>query len=83
MEKTKKKNNTLIKRKNLILRIKKAGIKRVSPDAVCLLEKDLEKNLSSIIEKIKEEMIIQGRKTLKKHDVKKVFSKTKDEYWEI
>lgn len=83
MEKSKKKNNTLIKRRNLILQIKKAGIKRISPDAVYLLERELEKNLSNIIEKIKEEIIIQGRKTVKEQDVKNVFSKTKEEFWEI
>ncbi len=83
MEKSKKKNNTLIKRRNLILQIKKAGIKRISPDAVYLLERELEKNLRNIIEKIKEEIIIQGRKTVKEQDVKNVFSKTKEEFWEI
>ena len=87
MEKSKKKSNTLIKRKNLILKIKQVGIKRISPDAVCLLEKSLENNLSIIIERLKEEITIKGRKTVKKQDIKKVFSennqKDNQEFWEI
>ena len=77
MEKNRKKSNKLIKRKNLILELRRQGIKRANSDALYLLEKYLEKNLSKLINEIKEERDIQGRKTIKKQDVKKVLSKDK------
>ena len=77
MEKNRKKSNKLIKRKNLILELRRRGIKRANSDALYLLEKYLEKNLSKLINEIKEERDIQGRKTIKKQDVKKVLSKDK------
>ena len=77
MEKNRKKSNKLIKRKNLILELRRQGVKRANSDALYLLEKYLEKNLSKLINEIKEERDIQGRKTIKKQDVKKVLSKDK------
>jgi len=77
MEKNRKKSNKLIKRKNLILELRRQGIKRANSDALYLLEKYLEKNLSKLINEIKEERDIQGRKTIKKQDVKKVLSEDK------
>jgi histone H3/H4 len=84
MEENNIKANTLIKRRNLILELKKAGIKRANKEAVLLLEKYLEKNLFGIIEALNEEMTPKGRKTLKKEDVEKIFTKNKEiETWEI
>jgi len=83
MEKKNVKDNTLIKRKNLILRMKERGIKRISPDAIYLLEEYLEGNLDNIIGRLKEKLTIKGSKTLKKEDIKQVLSKTKESYWEI
>ena len=77
MEKNRKKSNKLIKRKNLILELRRQGVKRANSDALYLLEKYLEKNLSKLINEIKEERDIQGRKTIKKQDVKKVLSEDK------
>lgn len=85
MKKNNKKINTLIKRKNLILKLKKRGIKRANPKAILLLEKWLEQSLNSIIGVLREEMVVQGRKTLKKIDVQEVLKKFRDkeEFWEI
>ncbi len=85
MVKNKKKDNALIKRKNLILRLKNAGIGRVSVEGVLALERVLEKKLEGITEILKEEMIVQGRKTLKKEDVENVVKKIEDrgDDWEI
>ena len=83
MEKIGKRDNALIKRKNLILKIRGAGIKRISPGAVLLIEKGLEKNLNNIIGMLKEKIIIKGRKTVKKQDVKECLSESKEEFLEI
>ena len=85
MEKNSKKNNTLIKRKNLVLEIKKQGIRRMSKDSLALIERNFKKNLDNLIKVFKENMIIAGRKTLKKSDVQKAFEKIKKEesFWEI
>jgi len=78
-----KKDNTLLKRNNLLFALKKRGIKRVSPTSLFILEDILEKNLLKAINLLKEEMIINGRKTLKKEDIKSVFEKKKPNFWEI
>ena len=85
MEKSNNKDNSLIKRKRLVIELKKLGINRASPQAISFLEHTLKKNLIKIIEILKEEMTIQGRKTLKKEDVKNVLNKLKkqEDYWEI
>lgn len=72
MVKNIKKDNTLIKKKNLILELKKLGIKRVSPEAIIFLEKYLEKNLLNLSVNLKEELIVNGRKTLFKQDIENV-----------
>lgn len=85
MKKNNKKNNTLIKRKNLILRLKKAGLERLNPDSVLFLEEYFDENLDKMINSLKEEVIIQGRKTLRKKDVQNVLKKIKKEdiFWEV
>lgn len=79
MEKNNKKDNALIKRKNLILELKKEGIKRVNLKAAIFLEQYLKKYLSDMAKLLKEETLIQGRKTLKKEDVEKILEKMKGE----
>ena len=85
MKKNIKKDNTLIKRVNLINQIKKIGIKRVNAKSIKLLENYLEENVEKISLMLKEEMIINGRNTLLEQDVKKVFDKLKKEErgWEV
>jgi len=77
--------NTLIKRKNLVLKLKTLGVKRVSPESVLFLEKFLEDNLEKIIEVAKEKMIVNGRKTLVEEDVKKALENLnkKEEGFEV
>jgi len=85
MGKNNKKDNTLIKRKNLILELKKEGIKRVNLKAAIFLEQYFKKSLGVMAKLLKEEMLIQGRKTLKKEDIEKILEKmkTNEEDFEI
>jgi len=85
MEKNSKKVNTLIKRNNLILELKERGISRASPDSLLLLEKYFRETLRKMAEILKEEITTQGRKTLKKEDVKVAIERIKreEELWEI
>ena len=79
MVKKQKKVNTLIKRKVLDLKIREGGITRVSPGAFLVLEKYFSDELEKIINSLAEQVVVQGRKTLKGEDVKKVLSKMKEE----
>ena len=81
MKKNINKTNTLIKRKNLILMLKEQKI-RSNKEAINLLEQKFEGLINIIIKNLKEEITIQGRKTLKKEDIEKIFTK-KEEYYEI
>ncbi len=85
MEKNNKKINTLIKRKNLVSKLKGAGIKRASSNAILLLERYVEENLDKIINALKEEMVTQGRKTLKTEDINNVLDKInkKEDFFEV
>ncbi|MBI2452022.1 NFYB/HAP3 family transcription factor subunit [Candidatus Pacearchaeota archaeon] len=87
MKKSNKKVNTLIKRKNLIKKLKENGIKRVNPNALVYLEKNLEEKLKNLMLILKDEMTIRGRKTLKKEDISFALEKLKDKKqetnWEI
>ena len=83
MEKNNKKANALIKRKNLVLELRKQGVKRINPDALYLLENYLGDFLGGMIKQLREERDIQGRKTIKKQDVIKISSKKKENWWEV
>ena len=85
MVKKAKSNNALIKKRNLTSMLRKKGIKRISPEAVFLLEKNIEENLSKFIELLKEEITIKGRTTLMKEDIISVLQKSeeKEDFWEI
>ena len=84
MKNNNKKTNILTKRKEIISMIKKGGIKRINREAILFLEKNIEEYLFNIIAALKEEITIQGRKTLKKEDCKNVLNKIKkQEAWEI
>ncbi len=84
MKKNKENINTLIKRKNIIEKIKKEGIKRVEPKAILVLERHLQNNLFNLVYLLKEEIMASGRKTLKEGDVKRVLLKLREKnYWEI
>ena len=84
MKKIKKFDNELIKRKNLILMLKKYGITRMNKDAVYMLEKAIIDSLPKLFRVLKEEMVTQGKKTLKREDVLNVLGKMKEEeFWEV
>lgn len=85
MIKKKEKTNTLIKYNNLIIKLKKEGIKRASKDSLVLLDKYLINNLKRLIPLLNEEMIVHGRKTLMKEDILEVLNKLKKEEkgWEV
>jgi len=86
MVKINKKDNVLLfKKKGLIAEMRGKGITRVSPEALLLLEDCFRKDLGHIFEGLREEMITNGRKTLKKEDVQKVFWRIKkeEEAWDV
>tara|TARA_Y100000310_G_scaffold345610_1_gene467285 strand:- start:5829 stop:6074 length:246 start_codon:yes stop_codon:yes gene_type:complete len=73
-----RKNNALI-RKNVEEILRKKGIKRVNSEVFFVLEHYFSSELDRIVDGLKEEIAIQGRKTLKKEDVKKVLERMKEE----
>ena len=79
MKKNKSKDNTLIKRKNLVLILKKAGVKRAAPGSVLQLENYFNAEAEKIADMLKEELRTHGRKTLMKEDVRNVLRKLKKE----
>jgi len=86
MAKNKKKSNILLKQRSLLNKVKKAGIKRISPDALNLIKETIEKILDKILAVSREEMLIAGRRTLKEEDIKKSierFEETREANWEI
>lgn len=85
MEKNKKRDNTLIKRKNLVLELNKKGINRISPESILILEQYFKDSLGRIVEMLREEVIVHGRRTLKREDVLAVLEKLKKEEagWEV
>lgn len=82
MNKTDKKANMLIKRSGLVLKLKEVGIKRANKEAVSALENYLVKELNKILGVLKEEIVIRGRRTLKKEDIQRL-NVEKDGGWEI
>ncbi|MBI2630004.1 NFYB/HAP3 family transcription factor subunit [Candidatus Pacearchaeota archaeon] len=82
MIKSKQKDNTLIKINKLSSEMKNAGITRVSDDSLYFIDQFIWEKIKKIIPSLKQEMIIHGRKTLKKEDVKSVLE-LKKEFSEI
>jgi len=83
MKKSNRKDNALIKRKNLLNLLKKSGIQRVSRDALNSLENHISDYLIKSIPKLKESMEINGRKTLKRRDTEVLKESKKKNYLEI
>ena len=81
MKKNKEKDNMLIRGK-LVLMLKKAGI-RSNKESIKSIEKKIANDIKEMIEKLKEELAVQGRKTLKKEDIEKIYEKTKNENFEV
>lgn len=78
-------NVNILKRTGLVLALKENGIKRASPEALLFLETHLEEEVNKITSLAKQEMIIHGRKTLKKADVVSAIKQIekKEQFWEI
>jgi histone H3/H4 len=72
MNKNKEKDNTLIKRKKLIILLKTEGINRITPSALQELDKNISEEIQNMAKKLKEKMVIDGRKTLLIGDVKQI-----------
>lgn len=85
MENNKKKDNALIKKNGLILMMKNFGVKRISPEALLLLEKYFKSLLEKSFRLLKQEIDINGRKTAKKEDILVIIEKLKsrEDGWEI
>ncbi len=84
MKKYKKSTNTLIKRNNLVALLKKQGIPRVSKEAWNALEDILENSIRKLCLALREEMLIQGKRTLKKEEIQQALKKIKaEDFWEI
>ncbi|MEM4271849.1 MAG: NFYB/HAP3 family transcription factor subunit [Candidatus Pacearchaeota archaeon] len=71
MKKTKEKNNTLIKRSKLSSFLKEKGIRRISPHAIRIIEQAVKSHLAKIAIIAKENMTINGRKTITDKDITK------------
>lgn len=74
-------DNTLIKKKSLIKMLRKKEIKRISPEALKEIENRINEEINKLAEILKQKMIIKGKKTLSKEDIKEVINKK--EYPEI
>lgn len=81
MEKNKKKDNTLIKRRNLVLLLKKAGINRISKQALEEIEIKARENLEKMAVLLKQTITIKGKKTLEKPDILDL--KQDETFWEV
>jgi hypothetical protein len=77
MNKSKKRVNALINRKGLFREIKEKGINRVSKKAEELLEGLVFESMEKMLEGLKEEMEISGKRILDE-DVIKSFIKNRD-----
>jgi len=80
MKKNKDYNNSLIKRKKLIILLKEGGIKRFGKEAIWALEKEIISKLKENSKLMARNLLLGGRKTLTKEDVAKVAAaKAKEE----
>jgi histone H3/H4 len=83
MKKSNKKDNGLLKTNRLVKLVKTIGIKRISPEALNLLNNEIRDYITEIIAKSRENMIINGRKTLAEDDIRKSINKTEKLDFEI
>ncbi len=77
MIKNKLKDNTLIKRKNLIIVLKKYGISRTSPDALKKIESLITEDIKKLASALSEIIKIKGRKTLLTRDIEEIIEEKK------
>ncbi len=65
-----KNTKSIIKKNALLLKLKLAGIKRVNPEAINLLEMKINLDIDKLAKVLKERMTIKGRRTLLKEDMR-------------
>ena len=81
--KKKIKNDHILKKRKLLIEMKRFGLNRVSKDSLIVLAKyDLEE-LRNIFKSLKEELIVNGKKTLEKKDVERVLKEENKGEFEI
>jgi histone H3/H4 len=86
MVKSNRKANVLIKKLKLKNEFRNAGIRRVNKEAIKYFEKLLEEGIRKNINSLSRELVIKGKKTLEKKDIKDFFEKLekeKESLWEI
>lgn len=86
MKKKDKKDNVLIKKKNLAGKLKKLGIKRVNSKSLYEIEKFVNEEIEQFAALLKEILTIKGKRTLAPEDVKegiKKLKKKKQDNYEI
>lgn len=64
-----KKNNTLIKRNALLRVMKENGLNRVNKEALDTIEGKILNDLVKMSKKLSQDLVIKGKKTLKKEDL--------------
>lgn len=75
--------NTLIKKKNLREFLKKGGIRRISDSALDEIEDMFAENLKDMSIALKEILMIKGKKTIVKEDIKELNKGKKEKYFEV
>lgn len=76
-------DNSLIKRNNLIILLKKNGIKRFNKDALKMLEQKLKEKAEILAELLSRKLMLEGRKTLKEEDVQSLDKNAEERAFEI
>jgi len=77
------KSDNILKRKKLVTEMKKFGLNRISKNSLNILDKHVVDELKIIFKSLKEELIVNGKKTLEKKDVEKVLKEKNKMEFEI
>ena len=81
--KKKIKNDNILKKRKLLIEMKRFGLNRVSKDSLIVLDKFALDELRAIFKSLKEELIVNGKKTLEKKDVERVLKEENKGEFEI
>ena len=74
------KTDNILKRKKLVAEMKKFGLNRINKNSLDVLDEYVVDELKTIFKLLKEELIVNGKKTLEKRDVEKVLKKEEKEF---
>ena len=78
MRKNIKKDN-ILKRRKLVLEMSKLGLNRISKNSLDCIDEYVISELKNIFKLLKEELDVNGKKTLEKRDVEKVLKELNQE----